>query len=85
MAQRIIGIHERLPLMESLPLSFQHLTAMFSGTIIAPILLGVDPAIALLMNGIGTLIYSWVTKGGIPAYLGSISAFIAPTLLIIDA
>jgi uracil permease len=81
----IIGIHERLPLLESLPLSFQHLTAMFSGTIIAPILLGVDPAIALLMNGIGTLIYSWVTKGGIPAYLGSSSAFIAPTLLIIFA
>ncbi len=83
MARRIIGIHEKLPLLESLPLSFQHLTAMFSGTIIAPILLGVDPAIALLMNGIGTLLYSWVTKGGIPAYLGSSSAFIAPTLLII--
>ncbi len=85
MARRIIGIHEKLPLLETLPLSFQHLTAMFSGTIIAPILLGVDPAIALLMNGIGTLVYSWVTKGGIPAYLGSSSAFITPTLLIIFA
>jgi uracil permease len=46
--------------------------------------LGVDPAIALLMNGIGTLIYSWVTKGGIPAYLGSSFAFIAPALLVIS-
>ncbi len=84
MARRIIGIHEKLPLLESLPLSFQHLTAMFGATILVPILLGVDPAIALLMNGIGTLIYSWVTKGGIPAYLGSSFAFIAPTLLIIS-
>lgn len=83
MARRIIGIHEKLPVLESLPLSFQHLTAMFGATVLVPILLGVDPAIALLMNGIGTLIYSWITKSGIPAYLGSSFAFISPTLLII--
>jgi uracil permease len=83
MARRIIGIHEKLPLLESLPLSFQHLTAMFGATILVPILLGIDPAIALLMNGIGTLIYSWITKSGIPAYLGSSFAFIAPALLVI--
>lgn len=64
MARRIVGIHEKLPILETLPLSFQHLTAMFGATILVPILLGVDPAIALLMNGIGTLIYTWVTKGG---------------------
>src|SRR5665648_193727 len=85
MTRRIIGIKEKLPLLESLPLSFQHLTAMFGATILVPILLGIDPAIALLMNGVGTLIYSWVTKGGIPAYLGSSFAFIAPSLLIIGS
>jgi uracil permease len=84
MTRRTIGIHEKLPILESLPLSFQHLTAMFGATILVPILLGVDPAIALLMNGIGTLIYSWITKGGIPAYLGSSFAFIAPAMLIIS-
>jgi len=82
MARRTIGIHEKLTILESLPLSFQHLTAMFGATILVPILLGVDPAIALLMNGLGTLLYSWVTKGGIPAYLGSSFAFIAPVILI---
>ncbi len=82
MSRRVIGIHEKMPIMESIPLSLQHLTAMFGATILVPILLGVDPAIALLMNGIGTLIYSWVTKGGIPAYLGSSFAFIAPVMLI---
>ncbi len=85
MKRRIIGIKEKLPILETLPLSFQHLTAMFGATILVPILLGIDPAIALLMNGIGTLIYSYFTKGGIPAYLGSSFAFIAPTLLIISA
>jgi len=84
MARRIIGIHEKLPILESLPLSFQHLTAMFGATILVPILLGVDPAIALLMNGLGTLIYTWITKGGIPAYLGSSFAFIAPAMLVIS-
>jgi uracil permease len=84
MAPRIIGIHQKLPLLDTLPLSFQHLTAMFGATILVPVLLGIDPAIALLMNGIGTLLYTWITKGGIPAYLGSSFAFIAPSLLIIS-
>ncbi len=83
MQRRIIGIKEKLPIMETVPLSFQHLTAMFGATILVPILLGIDPAIVLLMNGIGTLIYSYFTKAGIPAYLGSSFAFISPTLLII--
>ncbi len=82
MEKRTIGIKEKLPLLESLPLSLQHLTAMFGATILVPILVGVDPAIALLMNGIGTIIYTLVTKGGIPAYLGSSFAFISPILLI---
>lgn len=80
--RRVVGIHEKLPILETIPLSFQHLTAMFGATILVPLILGINPAICLLMNGIGTLIYSYVTKGGIPAYLGSSFAFISPTLLI---
>lgn len=85
MKRRIIGVNEKLPFIETLPLSFQHLTAMFGATVLVPILLGIDPAIALFMNGIGTLIYSFITRGGIPAYLGSSFAFISPTLLIISS
>jgi len=83
--KRIVGIHDKLPILETIPLSFQHLTAMFGATILVPILFGINPAIALLMNGVGTLIYSVVTKGGIPAYLGSSFAFLAPTFLIIGS
>lgn len=83
--KHVVGIHEKLPIAETIPLSFQHLTAMFGATILVPLILGVNPAICLLMNGIGTLIYSYVTKGGIPAYLGSSFAFISPTILIITS
>jgi uracil permease len=76
-----IGIEEKLPILETIPLSFQHLTAMFGATILVPLLFGVNPAIALLMNGIGTLLYTFITKGKIPAYLGSSFAFIAPTFV----
>lgn len=80
-----VGIDEKLPLLETIPLSFQHLTAMFGATILVPLIFGVNPAIALLMNGIGTLLYSVITKGRIPAYLGSSFAFITPTLIAIKA
>ncbi|MGI9860548.1 uracil permease [Moorella naiadis] len=85
MAQRrVIQVEEKLPIFETIPLSLQHLMAMFGATVLVPYLFKINPAIALLMNGFGTLLYSFVTKGGIPAYLGSSFAFIAPTLLIIS-
>ena len=80
--RNFVGIEEKLPLHQLLPLSFQHLFAMFGATVLVPLLFGINPAIVLLMNGIGTLLYSYVTKGKIPAYLGSSFAFLAPTFLI---
>lgn len=82
--QRIIDVDEKLPILETLPLSFQHLMAMFGGTVLVPLILKIDPAIVLLMNGIGTLIYSLVTRAKVPAYLGSSFAFLAPAILIIS-
>ena len=54
---RTIQVEERLPLLETLPLSLQHLFAMFGATVLVPFLLNVDPATSLLMNGVGTLTY----------------------------
>jgi uracil permease len=81
---RIVQIDEKLPILTTIPLSFQHLFAMFGATVLVPLIFGINPAIALLMNGFGTLLYTFITKGKIPAYLGSSFAFIAPTLLIIS-
>src|SRR5699024_2324317 len=83
MEAREIQVHERLPFLQSLPLSLQHLFAMFGSTVLVPILFGVNPATILLMNGIGTLIYLFVTKGKIPAYLGSSFAFISPVTVVL--
>lgn len=78
-----IGIDERPPLGQSFMLSLQHLFAMFGSTVLVPNILGVDPAICLLMNGIGTLLYLWICKGKIPAYLGSSFAFLGPAGAVI--
>ncbi|MCM3748153.1 uracil permease [Paenibacillus pasadenensis] len=83
--KREIGVHERPGGALGLLLSLQHLFAMFGSTVLVPNLLGVDPAVCLLMNGVGTLFYILVTKGKIPAYLGSSFAFIAPATSVIAA
>jgi len=80
-----IDIQERPSWGRMLPLSFQHLFAMFGSTVLVPYLLKVDPATALFMNGIGTLLYLFVCKGKIPAYLGSSFAFIAPVAGVLSA
>lgn len=84
MSHNEIQVHERLPLLKSLPLSLQHLFAMFGSTVLVPVLFGVDPATILLMNGFGTLLYLFITKGKIPAYLGSSFAFLSPTFVVLD-
>lgn len=84
MAKNEIQVDERLPLLKSLPLSLQHLFAMFGSTVLVPILFGVNPATILLMNGIGTIIYILITKGKIPAYLGSSFAFISPVFVVLN-
>lgn len=82
--RKFYGVYDKPPLMESIPLSIQHLFAMFSASILVPNIFGINPAVVLLFNGIGTLIFILLTKGASPAYLGSSFAFIAPTLLLIN-
>ena len=81
--RRTIQVEERLPLLETLPLSLQHLFAMFGATVLVPILFKVNPATVLLWNGIGTLLYIFLTGGKIPAYLGSSFAFLSPVFLVL--
>lgn len=80
--KRIIEVEERLPLLPTIPLSLQHLFAMFGSTVLVPFLLNVDPATCLFMNGIGTLLYLAICKWKLPAYLGSSFAFISPVLAV---
>lgn len=79
---KIVGIQEKVPLKQAVPLSLQHLFAMFGASVLVPILFGIDPATVLFFNGIGTLLYAAITKKGIPAYLGSSFAYLAPTFAL---
>ncbi|TWI35807.1 solute carrier family 23 protein [Paracoccus sulfuroxidans] len=68
---------ERLPWGAAFPMGVQHLLAMSGSTIVAPLLMGFDPNVAVFFSGIGTLIFFVLTGGRVPSYLGSSFAFIA--------
>ena len=72
----IVGPDERLPAAQMAALGVQHVVAMFGSTILAPLLMGFDPNVAVLMSGIGTLIFFLIVGGRVPSYLGSSFAFI---------
>jgi putative pyrimidine permease RutG len=79
---RIYYPEDRLPLVKLIPMGFQHVIAMFGGTVLAPILMGFDPQITLFFSGIGTLLFIFITGLKVPSYLGSSFAFIGPILAI---
>lgn len=81
--QRIIQVEDKVPFKLLLPLSIQHMFAMFGASVLVPFIFGINPAIVLFMNGVGTLIFIAVTKGQAPAYLGSSFAFLAPAGIVI--
>lgn len=83
MAKKIIQVEEKVPFSLLLPLSIQHLFAMFGATVLVPFLFQINPAIVLFMNGVGTLLFIAITKGKAPAYLGSSFAFLGPASLVI--
>ena len=83
--QRIIQVEDKVPFKLLVPLSIQHMFAMFGASILVPFLFGISPAVVLFMNGVGTLLFICVTKGKAPAYLGSSFAFLAPAGVVIKS
>lgn len=82
--KKIIQVEDKVSLNLLLPLSIQHMFAMFGASVLVPIIFNISPSIVLLMNGIGTLLFILITKGKAPAYLGSSFAFLAPAGLVIE-
>lgn len=83
-SRRIIQVEEKVPFNLLVPLSIQHMFAMFGASVLVPFLFGISPAIVLFMNGVGTLLFITITKGKAPAYLGSSFAFLAPAGIVIS-
>jgi len=78
--QGVVMPDERLPAGQTVVLGLQHVVAMFGATVLAPILMGFDPNVAILFSGIATLIFFVAVGGRVPSYLGSSFAFIGPVL-----
>ncbi len=84
-SQKIIQIEEKVPFKMLLPLSIQHMFAMFGASVLVPFLCsGSARPVVLFMNGVGTLLFILITKGKAPAYLGSSFAFLAPAGIVIS-
>ena len=78
----LIKPDERLPWVQTFAMGVQHVLAMFGATVVAPLIMGFDPNVAIFFSGIGTLIFFVMTGGRIPSYLGSSFAFIAPVAAV---
>lgn len=81
--RKIIQVEDKVPVKLLIPLSIQHMFAMFGASVLVPFIFGINPAIVLLTNGVGTLLFMVITKGKAPAYLGSSFAFLAPAGVVI--
>ncbi|MFK5705945.1 uracil-xanthine permease family protein [Ligilactobacillus sp. LYQ139] len=78
----VLDVNERPGFGQWVGLSIQHMFSMFGSTVLVPILVGLNPGIALFSSGVGTLIYILITKGKIPAYMGSSFSFIVPMIAL---
>ena len=83
MEKKIIQVEDKVPFRLLVPLSIQHMFAMFGASVLVPFIFGINPAIVLFTNGVGTLLFILITKGKAPAYLGSSFAFLAPAGIVI--
>jgi len=78
----VVQPDERLGWPQNIAMGAQHVVAMFGSTILAPILMGFDPNVCILMSGIGTLIFFVFVRGRVPSYLGSSFAFIGGVIAV---
>src|SRR5947207_15229343 len=76
----VILPEQRLPTGPTILIGLQHVVAMFGATVLAPLLMGFDPNVAIFFSGIATLIFFVAVGGRVPSYLGSSFAFIGPVL-----
>lgn len=78
----IVAPDEALPVGQSLIMGLQHAVAMFGATVLMPLLMGLDPNLAILLSGISTLLFFLVTGGRVPSYLGSSAAFVGVVIAV---
>lgn len=78
---QIIGVDDKVDIARAIPLGIQHMMSMFGATVLVPFLTGLNPNLAIMCSGIGTIVYLLMTRNKIPSYLGSSFAFISPIIV----
>lgn len=81
----VLDVDERPGTGQWIGLSLQHMFSMFGSTVLVPILVGLNPGIALFSSGVGTLMYLLITRHKIPAYMGSSFSFIVPMMALMKS
>ena len=81
----VLDVNEKPRTGQWIGLSLQHMFSMFGSTVLVPILVGLNPGIALFSSGVGTLMYLLITKHKIPAYMGSSFSFVVPMMALMKS
>lgn len=81
----VLDVDERPEFGQWVGLSLQHMFSMFGSTVLVPILVGLNPGIALFSSGVGTLMYLLITRHKIPAYMGSSFSFVVPMMALMKS
>src|SRR5205085_10508893 len=81
----LIAPDERLPWPATIAMGLQHVLAMFGATVVAPLVMGFDPNLAIFFSGVGTMLFFFIVGGRIPSYLGSSFSFIGPVAAVIGS
>src|SRR5699024_8443624 len=78
----VVAPDERLTWPRTIGLGGQHVVAMFGATFVFPIVMGLNPQLAVMMSGVGTIIFLLIVRNKIPSYLGTSAAFVAAAAAI---
>jgi uracil-xanthine permease len=73
---------ERLSWPRTIGIGAQHVVAMFGATFVFPLIMGLDPNLAIMMSGIATIVFLLIVKGKVPSYLGTSAAFVGGVVAI---
>jgi uracil-xanthine permease len=72
----VVAPDERLDWPRTVGLGAQHVVAMFGATFVFPLVMGLNPQLAILMSGIATIIFLLIVQGRVPSYLGTSASFV---------
>lgn len=81
----VVAPTERLSWGKTIGLGAQHVVAMFGATFVFPLLMGLNPQLAVMMSGVSTLVFLFVVKHRVPSYLGSSASFVGVATAIYGA